>query len=138
MDFRVTVDESPSAAIVRVSGEIDAYNTPAFGRSVKASLERGQAHLVLDFERVDYIDSCGLGVLIAVLKALSARRGSVHVVLAQEHLKRLLSITGLGRVLSVHDSLDAALAAVRQTAPGSKRHPFSLAAADRIAPWSAG
>ncbi len=133
MDFSIKGDESAEVTFVEIEGEVDAYTTPSFAESIRGSLDRGCQHIIVDMERVTYIDSCGLGVLISALKALAERNGSVRVVVVQEHLKRLLSITGLDRLLSVHETRKEA----KEGAKSASLHPYSIAGVDRMAQWSA-
>ena len=114
MNFSVEVSESGHVTSICLAGEVDAYTTPAFAQAVKTSLQRGAAHFVIDLEGVTYIDSSGLGVLISTLKALSARHGTLGIVAAQDEVRRLFAITGLDRVLTLHDNRSDALQAARR------------------------
>ena len=53
----------------------------------------------------------GLGVLVGGLKRVRAHNGSLAVVCTQERLLKIFRITGLTKVFSIRESVDAALTA---------------------------
>jgi len=71
----------------------------------------GHYHLIIDVEGVEFLDSTGLGVLVGGLKRVRAHNGSLAVVCTQERLLKIFRITGLTKVFSIRESVDAALAA---------------------------
>jgi anti-anti-sigma factor len=65
--------------------------------------------VVVDLDGVSFIDSSGLGVLVACLKRLRERNGSFAVVAGgTSSLHKLLALTGLDGFLPTFDTLDAA------------------------------
>ena len=62
-------------------------------------------------ERVDFLDSTGLGVLVGGLKRVRAHDGSLRLVCTQERILKIFDITGLDKVFGLHDSVSAAIAA---------------------------
>jgi len=60
---------------------------------------------------VEFLDSTGLGVLVASLKKIRKNGGSLQLVVTQERLSKLFSLTGLTNVFVIRDSVESALAA---------------------------
>jgi anti-anti-sigma factor len=71
--------------------------------------DAGAPNVVVDLDGVSFIDSSGLGVLVACLKRLRERDGS-FVVVAREtsSLHKLLALTGLDGFLPTFTTLEAA------------------------------
>ena len=58
--------------------------------------------MVLHLDGVTFMDSTGLGVLVGAHKAQVAGGGRFEVVCSDPRLLRILRITGLHRVLTIH------------------------------------
>ncbi|MGH8963916.1 MAG: STAS domain-containing protein, partial [Actinomycetes bacterium] len=70
----------------------------------------GNYNIVIDMERVDFLDSTGLGVLVGGLKKVRAHDGSMRLICNQERLLKIFRITGLAKVFAIHGSQGEALA----------------------------
>jgi anti-sigma B factor antagonist len=81
---------------------------PAFKDEVTKHIEAGHSQLVLDLSRVEFVDSSGLGALVACLKRLGPR-GNMAIAGASGAVIRLFNLTRMDRVFSLHDSVDAAV-----------------------------
>ena len=70
----------------------------------------GGRRVVVDLEAVDFIDSAGLGVLVAGLKRARTRGGALALVATGLSVTKVLEITGLHRIIDVHETREEALA----------------------------
>ena len=111
MDLSLDARESEGRTILEVGGEIDVYTAPKLRDAISDLVGDGKYHLVVDMEKVDFLDSTGLGVLVGGLKKVRAHDGSMQLVCTQERLLKIFRITGLAKVFTIHDSQDVALAA---------------------------
>jgi anti-sigma B factor antagonist len=96
--------------VVQITGEIDVYTAPKLREALIDLVNGGHYHLVVDVERVEFLDSTGLGVLVGGLKRVRAHDGTLAVVCTQERLLKIFRITGLTKVFSIRDSVDSAVA----------------------------
>src|SRR5215475_1014549 len=109
--------------IVDVEGEIDVYTAPRLRELLIDLVEKGNYQLVVNMEKVEFLDSTGLGVLVGGLKRVRAHDGSLDLVCTQERILRIFRITGLTRVFGIHEKVNEAIEArrpsrkIRQTAP---------------------
>ncbi|MEN3307224.1 MAG: anti-sigma factor antagonist [Micromonosporaceae bacterium] len=94
--------------VLEVSGEIDVYTAPQLRERLIALVEDGARKVVVDLSRVEFLDSTGLGVLVGALKRLRGVNGDLALVCAQERLLKIFRITGLDRVFTICESVDAA------------------------------
>jgi anti-sigma B factor antagonist len=97
--------------VIEVGGEIDVYTAPKLREQLVDLVADGNYDLVVDMQRVDFLDSTGLGVLVGGLKRVRAHDGSLRLVCSQERILKIFRITGLTKVFPIHASLDEALAA---------------------------
>ena len=86
---------------VTVVGEVDLYSAPELDRALHESTQR----LVVDLTDCGFIDSTALGVLVAA----QARTGRLDLIAPGLEVRRTLEITGLDRILTVHESRSSAL-----------------------------
>ena len=89
-------------AVLTVSGELDVYSSPYFRETIQELLDRGVLRLLMDLNRVEYMDSTALGVLIGTLRRVSERGGHLAVVCDTIRIRRIFEITGLARVFDMH------------------------------------
>jgi anti-sigma B factor antagonist len=103
--------------VVEVGGELDLYTAPSFRDSVLEGASEGPLpKVIVDFDRLGFIDSSGLGAIVACLKNLrvwgdgKTRGGGGNTPPSpapeDSGIRRLLQLTGLDRVLTVHASVE--------------------------------
>jgi anti-sigma B factor antagonist len=97
--------------IVEVGGEIDVYTAPKLREQLIDLVSGGNYHIVVDMERVEFLDSTGLGVLVGGLKRVRAHEGSLRLVCTQERILKIFRITGLTKVFPIHSSVEEAVTA---------------------------
>ena len=110
MDLTLATREVDGKTIVAVGGEIDVYTAPKLRDKITELVGNGDYNLVIDMEKVDFLDSTGLGVLVGGLKKVRAHDGSMRLICNQERLLKIFRITGLAKVFAIHGSQADALA----------------------------
>jgi len=96
--------------VVDLDGPIDAKNVAALESSLRSEPSRT---VVLDLERVRYINSAGMAYLIQLSDTLEAAGGGLHLANAQPKVKVVLDLMGLTAFLPLHASVRGALRAAR-------------------------
>ena len=97
--------------VIEVGGEVDVYTAPKLRESIVSAVDGGNNRLIVDVERVDFLDSTGLGVLVGSLKRVRSEGGSLDIVCTHERILKIFDITGLDKVFGLHASVDDAIAA---------------------------
>jgi anti-sigma B factor antagonist len=106
------VDSSrPPHTVLAVKGEVDVYTAPRLRERLVELVSQGHRQLVVDLEGVEFLDSTGLGVLVGGLKRVRSHDGDLGLVCTQSRILKVFEITGLTKVFSIYDSVDAATAA---------------------------
>ena len=91
----ITTSEAEGCALVTVMGELDIHTAPKLGKAISEVIKEGVYDLVIDLTQVAFLDSTGMGVLVAGLKAVRAHEGSLRLVCNQDRLLKVFRITGL-------------------------------------------
>jgi anti-sigma B factor antagonist len=96
-------------AIISLRGEIDVYTAPRLRQALIDLVEGGSKDIVVDMDKVDFLDSTGLGVLVGGLKRVKSNDGEMKLVVTQDRIMKIFDITGLAKVFPMFGSLDEAL-----------------------------
>lgn len=95
------VDRVDGAVTTRLTGDLDIVTSDQVKRDLTALLEDGAPHLRLDLSTVGFVDSSGLGVLVALHRLAESLGGSFVVQTVPPQVQRLFDITRLGDLLMV-------------------------------------
>jgi anti-sigma B factor antagonist len=110
MELSLSARAAEDYLVLDVAGEIDVYTAPQLRERLIALVEGGARHVIVNLDRVEFLDSTGLGVLVGALKRLRGVGGELYLVCDQERLLKIFRITGLDRVFSMYASVEAATA----------------------------
>ena len=98
--------------LVEASGEIDASTAPLLQRTLLSAFAEGHERLVLDISPVTYMDSSGIGAVMAAYAEARQRDARFAVVCAENHPAQRIRGMGLEAVLAVFPDRKRALAGV--------------------------
>ncbi len=110
VDLKLDHHNKDGIEIVDVEGEIDVYTAPRLRELLIDLVNNSHYQLVVNMEKVEFLDSTGLGVLVGGLKRVRAHDGSLDLVCTQERILKIFRITGLTKVFGIHDTVDEAIA----------------------------
>ncbi len=100
----VAVESVGERSLIALSGEVDVYSAYKLRDTIKDLVEEGHYHLVVDLEKVAFLDSTGLGVLVGGLKRVRNHGGELGIICSQEKILRVFRITGLTKVFPIYAS----------------------------------
>ena len=101
-----------SVVVIALDGELDLTSAPTL-REVLIELFTGGHHrLVVDMTDVTFVDSTGLGVLVGGLKRATVQDGTLQVVCTEPDVVRIFRMTGLHKLIALHETLQEALTSV--------------------------
>jgi anti-sigma B factor antagonist len=104
------IERRNGAVVIHLVGELDLYNAPEVRSNLLELCAEQPERLVVDLAEVDFVDSTALGVLIEARTKLENRRSFLLAAPGLE-THRALTISGLDQHLSVHETVEQALAA---------------------------
>lgn len=94
--------------VVSVTGEVDVCSSPTIREAVIRLIDEGHRHFVLDLCHVTFLDSMGLGTIVAITKRLRSHSGSLILTCADARILKVFKAGGLYPVYAFHDSVDEA------------------------------
>jgi anti-anti-sigma factor len=99
-------------SIVDVAGEIDLATGPQLAACLEVIIKHRKhpAHVIVDLSDLTFCDASGLSVLVSAHEQAERRGGQLRLVCPEGQVLNILRITELTRQLSVHPTLNDALA----------------------------
>ncbi len=104
--------EESNVTILEIIGEIDLYNSQEIRHVLQDLASKADARVLMNLARVNFIDSSGIGSLIAGATALQKAKGRLCLVNLQSPVKRVLEITAVNTFFEIHDAEASALASL--------------------------
>lgn len=95
--------------VVSPAGQINSANAAEVESGLLAWVEQGERLCVLDLDRLDYISSAGLRVVLMLAKRLKQNSGQLVLCGLQPQVHEVFDISGFLSILTVVDSRQAAL-----------------------------
>jgi anti-sigma B factor antagonist len=88
---------------LRVSGieELGAHTAGVFSQKVRSALNGQHRNIEVDLSNTTYLDSCGLGALIALYRIATSRDGKLRLLDPQPAVEQLLQLTRMHRVFEI-------------------------------------
>src|ERR687887_10224 len=116
MNLDLETTKQGDADVVSLRGEIDVYTAPRLRQALIDLVEGGSKDIVVDMDKVDFLDSTGLGVLVGGLKRVKSNEGEMKLVVTQDRITKIFDITGLAKVFPMYGSLAEAVAGAAESA----------------------
>jgi anti-sigma B factor antagonist len=82
-----------------------------FAQTLARALEEEQGHVLVDFSKINYIDSTGIGELVGYLGQFGDRRRKLILVNPTDRIRKLLEVARLAELFAIYDSIEEAIAA---------------------------
>jgi anti-sigma B factor antagonist len=96
-------------AVIRLTGRLTMVSAPRLRQVVTETVGSGHTRVVLDLEGCEFVDSSGLGALVAGLKTARQAGGDLRIARVRPQVSTVLELTNLDRVLRSYPSVDRAL-----------------------------
>ena len=106
--FEIGVRAGHGHTVVTVSGEDDVFTAPRLRQVLFDPVLCSQQRIVVDLDGVTFMDSTGIGTLVAARRWLASREAEIGLVCGPGPALRLLEMVSLDKVFEIHASVTAA------------------------------
>lgn len=96
--------------LLRVAGRLDLVSSSTLKDAIRGRLAERRVHIILNLERVDFINSSGLGALISAMKDIRLSDGRLVLCGLTPYVDEIFEITGLKKVFDTYQTEAEALA----------------------------
>lgn len=107
--MEISQREKNGIVILDIQGEIDLYNAPEIKDTIQKLIEEQKYNIIINLEKVSYIDSSGIGALISSLSNLKKYQGGLKIINVYASVKKVFELTKLTSFFEIYDSEDEAL-----------------------------
>jgi stage II sporulation protein AA (anti-sigma F factor antagonist) len=88
--------------VVRIAGDMDMLVAEELRTQIDSRLDNNQVNnLIVNLEKVTFIDSSGLGVIIGRYKKVSAAGGKMYIAGVKPAIEKILFLSGINRLIPI-------------------------------------
>ncbi|PZQ50278.1 MAG: anti-anti-sigma factor [Phenylobacterium zucineum] len=103
-----TDDLGEDIAVIRVQGRLNMVAAPELRDVVSRVVASGRPRVVVDLAEVEFMDSSGLGALIASLKTARQAGGDLRIAAVGDQVALVLQLSNVDRILKPYADANAA------------------------------
>ena len=100
--------------VLSVSGKIDAVTSKDLEEALIRLIEEDKKLLIINMEKVEFLSSSGLRVLMASLNKLKHKDGDLKLAALQTFVKDVFFMTGANRFFSIYPSQEEAIKSLQK------------------------
>lgn len=105
----IAADNKKKIVVLEVEGQLDESNIDNFAPKVYEKIEQNpEASLILDLEKVSYMNSKSIGYISDWYSKVSAKGNKVVVAKAASNIKDVLNVVGLDKVIPLAQTMEEA------------------------------
>ena len=101
---------------IDVQGEVTGFAEKALMDAYHQAGMSGAPAIILDFSRLDYMNSSGIGLLVTLLVRVNRQKQQLLAVGLNDHYRRIFELTRLDEAIPVHATEAEAVAAAHAAA----------------------
>ncbi len=107
--MQISVKTTNEVKVLAFEGRLDTQTSPDAQQQLNRLIDEGATKILVNLEKVDYISSAGLRVLLVVAKQLKATDGELRICSLNEVVKEVFDISGFDLILPISASESEAL-----------------------------
>jgi len=107
--MQISVKTTNKVKVLAFEGRLDTQTSPDAQQQLTRLIEAGETKILLNLEKLDYISSAGLRVLLVVAKQLKRTDGELRICSLNEVVKEVFDISGFDMILPISASESEAL-----------------------------
>lgn len=106
--MNIDVQIRDDISIIRPQSDIDSFNVSFLKKKLRDQVDTGYFNIIMDLEKVRFMDSAALGILVSGLKTCMQNAGSLGIINPSNNVSNLFKITHLDSVFRIfQDEEDA-------------------------------
>ena len=98
--MQITETRDSGVIVLSVEGRVDTNTSPQLQESILKGFQK-VSHLVLDFEKCEYVSSAGLRALLIGQKTANSKKGTMKLIHVPEVMMSVLQMSGFVKLLTI-------------------------------------
>ncbi len=107
--MNITENKVGDVNIVQVEGRLDTTNYGELEHHLSNLTDNNEVIILMDFEKLEYVSSSGLRILLIFLKKIKAAEGRFMLCSMSKDIKEIFEISGFINIFEIFDDRDTAL-----------------------------
>ena len=109
--MEIKLQNEGTVRILSCQGRLDAQVSNTLKENIQQQLDEGAVNLVIDLEGVDFLDSSGLGALVAGLRKAKEKKGEIKLSGLRPDVRSIFDITRVARLFHICQNVAEAVKA---------------------------
>ena len=110
--MEISTERKGEVLVARSGDRVDGANAQEFQDALQGAIEDSDRAVILDMERLTYISSAGLRVILLIARTLQRQDGSLVVCSLSGPVREVFEISGFDKIIQTHDTQEQAIAAL--------------------------
>ncbi len=102
--MQISIKTTNEVKVLAFEGRLDTGTSPDAQQQLTRLIEEGETKILVNLEKVDYISSAGLRVLLVIAKQLKTTDGELRICSLNEVVKEVFDISGFDMILPISAS----------------------------------
>lgn len=107
--------DSKTIAVVKPSGLLDGIKAPSLRQEIDTAIKTGCLRILVNLEEVSFVDSSGLGALVAALKSARSVGGDLYLCGLNKQVKMVFELTSMDRAFEIYETIEDLFNAVSES-----------------------
>lgn len=114
--FNASLRESGKTSIVDISGDLDAHTSIQLERTLQELIDKQRTNIVINFSKLNYISSAGLGVFMSFIDEVRSKGGDIKFSNMPEKIFQIFDLLGFPLLYEIYDDENKAVEKFQTTA----------------------
>jgi len=106
--MKTSIIHKGDVGVISFSGRLDASNNSSFKKEFQEWLNHTN-EFVLDLSKMEFVDSTGLGGIVACMKSASEKGGDLKIACLQSKPRMVFEITRANQIFDIYDDVASAV-----------------------------
>ncbi len=111
--MEIQLKNEGNIVVLSISGELDLYNAPELKEAIQKLINDKKVQVIIDMDRVSYVDSSGIGALISSFSSLKKSQGQMRICNVAGSVRKVFELTRLTSFFQIDDALENSLHAIK-------------------------
>jgi anti-anti-sigma factor len=99
--MKIDISSENEMFVVDLEGRMDTNTSPDFQKAMEEYYNKQGFNLLLDFDRLDFVSSAGLRVLLLIQKKAKAQGGTMVIRNVKPEIQEVFDMTGFSDILTI-------------------------------------
>lgn len=112
--MKITIKDEAEVSIVNLEGRLDLMTGANLKEEIRQVCDKGAKRIHLNLQKIEFINSSGLGALVSVMKQVRLKKGRLTLSNLAPYVREIFDITQLSNVFEIHETEKEALASTEK------------------------